>query len=141
MGKRDNLRRDKGSALTHDQLDDMFAPEINQATHGFAVGDLVYRDSATTWAKAQADAEATLADGIVCDVEDANNCSVNTEDGAWVEITTHGFGATGTKLYCSQGTAGLITATAPTSGFIQAVGKVIDANTVLFRLGAVAEFS
>lgn len=134
------LRRDKGTALTHDQLDDNFAVEINQATHGMVVGDLVYRSSSTAWADAKADAESTLTDGIVVDVEDTNNYSVATMDGTLVTITTHGFGATGTKLYLSQGTAALITATAPTSGFIQAVGKVIDTNTILFRLGAIAEY-
>ena len=133
------LRRDKGSELTHDQLDDNFASEINQATHGMVVGDLVYRSSATAWADAKADAEATLADGVVVDVEDTNNYSVATLDGTLVTLTSHGFGATGTKLYLSQATAALITATAPTSGLLQPVGKVIDTNTILFRLGNVAE--
>lgn len=134
------LRRDKGSALTWDQLDDNFAVEINQATHGMVVGDLVYRSGASAWADAKADAEATLADGIVVDVEDTNNYSVATIDGTLVTITTHGFGATGTKLYLSQGTAALITATQPDNGFVQAVGKVIDTNTILFRLGSIAEY-
>jgi hypothetical protein len=133
------LQRDKGSELTHDQLDDNFAAELNQGSHGFAVGDLVYRSGASAWTDAQSDAEATLADGIVVDVEDADNCSVVTIDGTLVTITSHGFGATGTKLYLSQGTAALITATPPTAGLLQPVGKVVDTNTILFRLGHVAE--
>jgi hypothetical protein len=131
------LRRDKGSALTWDQLDDWAAPEINQTTHGFAVGDLVYRDSATTWAKAQADAEATLADGIVIHVEDANNCSVVTKDGTQVTITTHGL-TVPDAIYLSQSVAGAATSTIPANGLIQQVGKAIDANTIIFRLGATA---
>lgn len=140
MGK-SYLRREKGSELSHDELDDTRAPEINQTTHGLAVGDLVYRDSATSWAKAQANAASTLADGIVVHVEDSNNCSVSTVDGTWITISSHGFGATGTALYLSQGTAGLITATEPSNGYVQPVGKVIDTNTVLFRLGAIASLT
>ena len=134
------LRRDKGTTLTHDELDDNFAGEINQATHGMDVGDLVYRSSSTAWADAKGDAEATLAEGIVVDVEDTNNYSVATIDGTQVTITTHGFGATGTKLYLSQGTAALITATAPTSGLIQPIGSVIDTNTIRFSLGPLVEW-
>ena len=133
-------RRGKGSTLTFDELDDNFAAEINQATHGFSVGDLVYRSGASAWTKAKADAEATLTDGIVVDVEDTNNCSVTVSDGMMVTISAHGFGATGTKLYTSQGTAGLITASAPVTGYVQPIGKVIDTNTILFRLGSIAEY-
>ena len=134
------LRRDKGTTLTHDELDDNFAGELNQASHAMVVGDLVYRSGATAWSDARANSEATLAEGIVVDVEDANNLSVTTLDGTQVTITAHGFGATGTKLYLSQGTAALITATAPTSGLIQPIGSVIDTNTIRFSLGPLVEW-
>ena len=134
------LRRGKGSALTHDELDDNFAEELNQAGHAFSVGDVVYRSGSSAWTKAQADAAGTLADGIVVDVEDSDNCSIVTKDGTVVGVTAHGLGATGTVIYLSQGTAGDMTPTKPTSGYIQPIGRVIDANNMVFRIGLTSEF-
>jgi hypothetical protein len=78
-----------------------------------------------------------LADGIVVHVEDANNCSVATRDGTQVTITSHGL-TVPDPIYLSQGTPGALTSTEPTSGLIQQAGKAIDANTIIFRLGATA---
>lgn len=134
------LRRGKGTSLTWDELDDNFAPEQNQTSHGFAVGDLIYRDSATTWAKAIATSVSTLATGVVVHVEDANNFSVLRKSGGMVPESSHGFGGFGTLLYLSQGSAGDPTATKPTSGHIQPVGIVEDANNWEFRKGLLSEF-
>ena len=81
-----------------------------QASHGFAVGDLVY-DNAGTWTKAQAD-DPTTADviGIVT--------AVDTDD---FDLTNAGYvsGLTGLTAnathFLSDATAGLLTATEPTA--------------------------
>jgi hypothetical protein len=134
------LRRDKGSALTHDELDDWVAPELAQTSHGLAVGDLVYRSSATAWSKAIATAEATLAEGIVVNVEDVDNLSVVTIDGSVITLAAHGLGAVGTVLYLDQSTAGDIATSKPSDGFRQMVGKIISADEIIFRLGPLSEF-
>jgi len=131
-----NLRRVIGDELEHVELDDNFAVQYSHS-NTFSVGDLVYPDTLTTWAKAQADAEASLAVGVIVDVS-GDDFSVLTLDGMWYTSTSHGFAVTA-KLYLSTSSAGDLTATEPTSGFIQPVGSVIDANTLVFRLGFIGE--
>lgn len=125
------LRQVKGLRLTHAELDANFAEKVAQAVHGFAVGDLVYPD-ATAWAKAQADSAAKRARGVVVAVPDANTFYAVCRDGSSVLKTAHGLGARGTRLWLSQSAAGAWTATQPSSGILQEVGVVLDANTILF---------
>ena len=101
-----------------------------QSSHGLSVGNLVYAN-AGTWTKARANADTTLAEALVVTVEDVNNLRVVYIGPGETTYTAHALGAAGTKLYLSQGTAGLMTATAPTSGIRQQVGKVKDANTLI----------
>lgn len=101
-----------------------------QLAHGLSVGNLVYRN-ASTWTKARANADTTLAEALVVSVSDANNFRLVYIGPGEATYTAHGLGSAGTKLYLSQGTAGLMTATAPTSGIRQQVGKVKDTNTLI----------
>lgn len=84
---------------------------ITQAAHGFAVGDLV-KYTGAVYAKAQADVEANAeVVGIVSSVAGVNDFT----------LTTHGYvtglsGLTsGTTYFLSEITAGLLTATAPST--------------------------
>jgi hypothetical protein len=102
----------------------------SQASHGLSVGNLVY-NNAGTWTKARANADTTLAEALVVSVESTTLFRVVYLGPGEVTYTAHGLGAAGTKLYLSQGTAGAITTTAPTSGIRQQVGKVLSANKII----------
>lgn len=102
----------------------------SQASHGLSVGNLVYANGAT-WTKARANADTTLAEALVVAVESTSLFRVRYIGPGEVTYTAHGLGAAGTKLYLSQGTAGAITTTAPTSGIRQQVGKVLSANKLI----------
>lgn len=102
----------------------------SQTAHGLSLGNLVYANGAT-WTKARANADTTLAEALVVAVEDANLFRVRYIGPGEVTYTAHGLGAAGTKLYLSQGAAGAITATAPTSGIRQQVGKVLSTNKII----------
>ena len=102
----------------------------SQASHGLSVGNLVYANGAT-WTKARANADTTLAEGLVVAVESTSLFRVRYIGPGEVTYTAHGLGAAGTKLYLSQGTAGAITTTAPTSGIRQQVGKVLSTNKLI----------
>lgn len=124
----------KGSELTFDELDGNFGTKkMTQASHGFSVGDVLYRDSDTTMAKAQANAKATCGEvWLTFHVIDANTYWIvaSTHLVTW---TAHGLGSGGTRLWLSQSTAGAMVTTEPTSGLIQPLGEVVDTNTILWR--------
>lgn len=129
-------REDQGRILEQWELDGNFLVKVEGASHGRTVGQAVLVDGTL----AQADAVATLADGIVAIVTSAADGPyyICTQSGKLIKWTAHGHGAAGTQLWLSQATAGLITTTEPASGIVQPLGKVVDANTILFRLGFVA---
>jgi hypothetical protein len=104
---------------------------ITQAAHGFAAGDAVYQ-SAGTWAKAIATAEATLADGVVVSTPDTSTAHIAL--GGLAKVPAHGFTPLGATLWMSQGTAGLLTTSEPGSGLKQRVATVIDASTLQLHL-------
>lgn len=116
--------------ITKAQYDANFGEKVTSVAHGRAVGELVYFNG-TTWALATNAAAASLAQGFVHSVPDANTFYVVLTDGAILTKTAHGLGSAGTTVYC--GTGGAMTATAP-AGFRQAVGVVNDANTIRFRV-------
>ena len=92
--------------------------EIEQASHGFAVGDVLYFDG-TTYAKAQADDEATAeVVGVVSSIVDTNKFVVTSS--GYIEEGLSGLTA-GSVYYLSASTAGLLTLTEP--GVIGHVSK------------------
>lgn len=114
------------------------APTYSQASHGFAVGDVIRQSAAATWTKAQADSPGNVGVGLslVIDVPTSGSFQCWHRNASHeVTLTSHGFGAFGTKLYLSQGTAGALTATAPTTGIILYCGYVVDANTIRWEPG------
>ncbi len=122
----------KGSDLTPTEADELFAPPFTQAAHGFAVGDVVRRSSATAHAKAQADTDANIGVGLslVVHVPDANTFSaLRASNSHAVTLTAHGFGSFGANLYLSRTVAGALTATG-VAGWRIYLGYVIDANTI-----------
>jgi hypothetical protein len=100
---------------------------ITQVGHPFAVGDWVGQSG--TWVKSIADGIGTLAQGVVTTVVDADTF-VLTAAGA-VRITAHGWGSTPAALYLDQATAGAVTTTIPTSGLLQQVGTIVDADRII----------
>lgn len=87
--------------------------DINQTTHGLAVGDLVYISGANTATKSQANSAANAeVNGIVTAVADANNFTlavsgVHTLSGATLTA--------GSDYFLDPTTAGAYTTTAPTA--------------------------
>lgn len=101
------------------------------ADAGIAVNDLVYlADDAGTLKCLKADNTANAAEGIVKSLDGVNAVVVMTPEKASI---TSGIAA-GSILYL--GTAGGITDTAPSESgeIVQKVGKVLDADTVLFNI-------
>ena len=127
-------REDKGSVLELYEMDGNLLIKVESTAHGRTVGLAVLVDGTL----AQADAVANLADGVVAIVTDADVYYISTQPGQLIRWTAHGLGAAGTLLWLSQSTPGLIVTTEPTSGIAQPLGKVADADTILFRLGFIA---
>lgn len=83
---------------------------VTQASHGFTVGNAIYY-TGSAYAKAKADADTTLALFIVSTVADVNNFTA-TQAGPVTGLS----GLTAGQYYfVSDATAGLLTATEPTS--------------------------
>jgi len=103
--------------------------EVNQAAHGFTLGQAVYQDAAGVWQLGIADINAplTAAQGI------ATNISVNdfivVREGR-VTVPAHGLTPLGDYFYLDQTTAGVLTGTQPTTGLQVLMGKIVDANTL-----------
>lgn len=102
--------------------------------HGFVSEDLI-RWNGTQWTKALATASTTLADAIVTQVINANQFLIQYLSAGEVSLLAHGLGAGGTALYLSASTAGLVTSTAPSAPgeYVQQVGRVKDANTLILQ--------
>lgn len=100
---------------------------ITQAAHGFSVQDAIYLSGALTYAKAKADNIATAEGvGIVSAVASANAFTITT---AGYIPGLSGLTA-GTVYWLSDATAGLLTATAPTTpGNIQKPMFLPDSTT------------
>ena len=132
-------REMKGSALTCNQFDEACGmPVFTQSSHGFSIGDVVYRSSATAYAGARADDTATISPGLslVIHVPDTNtHVPMAATTSREVTFSSHGLGSFGQELWLSQATAGLITATEPSSGIIIYLGYVVDANTICWEPG------
>ena len=130
----DNLRAKKGSALTFDELDSHAATPVDQVGHGFAVGQLVRWTAIDACALAQANSASTLAEGVVVFVESADRFWIATQDGTPYRQVGHGEGPG--VLYLSKTVAGGTQTTAP--AIAQPVGRIIDDDHKLFRLGFIA---
>ena len=82
---------------------------ITQSSHGFAAKDGI-RHNGSSWVKAQANDNSTLALGIVTAVADSNNFTV-AQAGRFT-ISSHGL-TVGQWYYLSADTAGALTSTEP----------------------------
>jgi len=110
------------------------AGEIYVVAHGFALLDAVYSSGVSTWVGARADAESTLADGIVVAVPSADTFVVATA--GRFRVPAHGKTA-GSDYYLSAATAAALTTTKPGAGnFVQRVMVPVDADTVLVNIDA-----
>jgi hypothetical protein len=104
----------KGVTLDNEEGDTLVGnPNFVQAAHGFTVGTVVRRSSATAHVKAKADSEASIGVGlaVVISVPDANSFSIlRTNNNHTVKIVGVGAGRPfGTRLYLSDDTAGAMT--------------------------------
>lgn len=107
---------------------------VTQLAHPFAVNEPVYNNAGTITA-AQANAEGTLATDIVVSVEGVDDFTLASS--GYVTSTAHGLGTAGQELYVSQGTPKTLTTTAPSTGLVQQVGEVVDADTYRISFYAV----
>lgn len=103
--------------------------EINQAAHGFTLGQGVYHNG-TLYLDAKADLESTLAMHVVVEIIDANN--IVLADFGRVEAASHGY-TVGQYYFQSEATAGLPTSTEPATGFSNPLFYVEDANTLQIK--------
>lgn len=83
------------------------------------------------WSEAQADAEANLAFPAVVGAALGGTSYQAVMPGGRVNVPAHGLGTAGAKVWLSQATAGLLTATEPTSGLCQQIATVFDANHLI----------
>ena len=83
--------------------------DVTQSSHGFAAKDAI-RHNGSSWVKAQADDNSTLALGIVTAVADSNNFTI-AQAGRFT-ISSHGL-TVGQWYYVSSSSAGALTATEP----------------------------
>ncbi|MCK4968777.1 MAG: hypothetical protein KAS12_07010, partial [Candidatus Aenigmarchaeota archaeon] len=104
---------------------DFIRYDIAQNTHSFSVLDPIYNNNGT-WTLAQANAESTIATAVVYSVLDVDNfVAINT---GLMTLTAHGLGNSGQTLFVSQTVAGGLTTTKPTTGLINPIGVIMDAN-------------
>lgn len=105
----------------------------SQTAHGLAVGDVV-RQSGSDWVEAQGNGtdagdRSALGRGIVSSVPDENTVVVVTET-AQLNIN---LGLTiGVAFYLSQGSAGAVTTSKPTSGWVQELGYILPGSKTLW---------
>lgn len=103
--------------------------DVNQTTHGFAVGDVVNWNG-STWALADADNSLAVT-GIVTVVADVNNFTAAAA--GTHTITTHGF--TLGVNYLSVTAGGVSSTNAGPGNIIQQVLHAVDTNTVILAIG------
>lgn len=96
-------------------------------THGFVVGDVVYHNG-TIWLKASAASGTSIAQAVVSQVVDVNNFKVVYS--GILTATSHGK-IVGEYYYLDQTVAGTTTFVHPTTGIVQQIYHVKDANTLL----------
>lgn len=85
---------------------------VTQSSHGFSVGDVLYYSSGS-YAKAQADAAATLGLFIVSAVANTNTFTATLSG----KISGLSSLTAGQYYFLSASTAGLLTTTEPTTGY------------------------
>jgi hypothetical protein len=95
--------------------------------NSFSDSDVVYF-TGLIWDLAQSNSVSTVGIGIVSD-SSATGFTLNLL--SQITITAHGLGNAGEFLYLSQSTAGLLTSTKPTSGILNPLALILDANTLL----------
>jgi hypothetical protein len=100
---------------------------VVQVGHGFAVGDVVKLTGATTYAKAKADSAANAeVAGIVSAVADSSHFTLTTNG----QVTGLSGLTAGSLYFLSDATAGLLTATEPTTvGSVSKPLLLADATT------------
>jgi hypothetical protein len=81
----------------------------------------------TVWALARANAVNTMGTGIVINVTSSTFSYVQS---GRITATSHGLGSAGNWLYVSEGTAGLLTATPPTT-YSNPLVFIYDTNTLI----------
>lgn len=99
---------------------------VSKSSHGFSVLDAIRHDG-TTWVKAQANSDETLADGLVVSVLDANSFIV--ANSGFYNISSHGLTPLGDWLFLSESSAGNLVVTPP-SEYVQPLLKIIDENNI-----------
>lgn len=99
---------------------------VTQASHGFTLGNAL-RHNGTTWVKAQANSDQTLADGVVVTVIDTNNFVI--ADRGFFNLPSHGLGNTGHYYFLSSATSGAFVSDQP-SEFVQPLFRILDANNI-----------
>lgn len=102
--------------------------QITETAHGFSVLDAVYFDG-TNWLQAQANADDTVADYVVYQVDDANN--FRAAKLGTVTAAAHGL-TVGQHYFLSDTVAGGATLTSPARS--NPLFQILDANTVLLSV-------
>lgn len=107
---------------------------VTQSSHGFVVGDVIYRTSGGAYAKARADAASTLGSFVVTHYLTSSSFVMAAAGGTY-RFASHGM-TVGATLYLSAGTAGDWTETAPSTStqFVVVLGTVISADEINLTL-------
>jgi hypothetical protein len=108
-----------------------------QAGHDFALAEAI-RWTGTEWVRAIADAEAHLAQALVCALRDSSRFDViYLGAGASVQVTSHGLGASGAVLFLSPTLPGAATTQRP--AIAQGLCVVKDADHLIMSVPIAGE--
>lgn len=118
-----NATHTSGASFDLSQVDVLEGFKVDST--GRNVLEVVYWDG-DSWELARSDAEGTLSEPVMVTVTVAGSWAWITGKG---RRTITGHGLTGTQ-YLSGTVSGGLTGTKPTTGYVQTILKVVDANTV-----------
>ncbi|RKZ81251.1 MAG: hypothetical protein DRQ35_00530, partial [Gammaproteobacteria bacterium] len=107
--------------------DNTVIDEITQVAHGFTAMQHVYKDNTGSWELARANVAATLKQGFINEVFDADNFEICYY--GIVDQAGHGL-VVGNTYYLDRLVAGTHVAVVPTADYVQAVFEVLDTNTL-----------
>lgn len=116
--------------------------KITQASHGFAIGDVIELSAGGVYSKALASLTSTPENtkpiGVIYRVIDANNAVLITR--GYLRAPSHGL-TLGAQLYLSSVTPGAVTETYDSNYMVIKVGSIIDADVIEIDISSAQNLS
>lgn len=115
--------------------------DVSQTSHGFVVGQPIYRDVSGAWELADRDTDDYTADAIVAEVADADNFTalvtgkLTLTTAEWDAVTGGSGGLVDGNHYWLSSTTGGLTSSQPGSGIAQCVLTALSSTVALVAIG------